>query len=152
VIGMPGDIIEIKDKVVYVNKEEFSRDYERYDVAIPSPPLAPRVIEESRLRQNSIDPISLMNWYDPYRVIDDGQNPRKIFNRDWFGPIQVPENKYFVLGDNRDVSEDSRYWGFLDRTDITGSPWLIFWSKGIEFNKLYDSPHIRWNRIFRRAR
>jgi len=50
------------------------------------------------------------------------------------------------------VSEDSRYWGFLDRSDITGTPWLIFYSKGIEYNKLFDTPHTRWDRIFRLAR
>lgn len=156
VIGMPGDIVEVRDKIVYVNGERFERGYECYDVADPPPPLSPHVVFEHRLAPNSIDWVSRNPWYDKYRVKaapgDSSFVERAIFNRDWFGPIEVPPGKYFVLGDNRDVSEDSRYWGFLDRGDITGTPWLIFYSKGIEYNKLFDTPHTRWDRVFRLAR
>lgn len=152
VIGMPGDVIELRDKIVYINGEEFTRGYECYGEAYPSPPLSPRLITERTLKPGTMDQISVSTWYEPYREPADSTSQNFRFNRDWFGPIKVPEGKYFVMGDNRDVSEDSRYWGFLNRTDITGSPWLIFWSKGIEYNKLYDTPHIRWNRIFRLAK
>jgi signal peptidase I len=156
VIGMPGDIIEVRDKIVYINGQRFERGYECYDIPIPSPPQSPMQIIEHRFAEGQDDGIITNNsWYEPYRAVADstrGIQGRKVFNRDWFGPIKVPEGKYFVMGDNRDVSEDSRYWGFLDRSDITGTPWVIFFSKGIEYNKLYDTPHTRWNRIFRLAR
>ncbi|MFO8144814.1 MAG: signal peptidase I [Candidatus Syntrophosphaera sp.] len=153
VIGMPGDTLEVRDKIVYINGERFERGYECYDIAQPPPPQSPvRVFEHRFARGQDDGIITHSNWYEPYRVQPDSANVNKVFNRDWFGPVRVPEGKYFVMGDNRDVSEDSRYWGFLDRSDVTGTPWLIFFSKGIEYNKLFDTPHIRWNRIFRLAR
>ncbi len=147
VIGVPGDTIEVRNKEVYINGELFRRGYECYGVAIPSPPASPYTVEDHFMLPSTIDYVTLSDWYKDYRIGD-----RTHYNRDWFGPIVVPEGKYFVMGDNRDVSEDSRYWGFLNRKDITGTPWLIFWSKGIEYNKLYDTPHIRWERIFRLAK
>lgn len=158
VIGMPGDTVELRDKIVYINGKRFERGYECYDVADPAPPLAPMRIYQHRYNPGDMDYVSQNPWYLPYMVqpvLPDSSGVlinRGLFNRDWFGLIQVPEGKYFVLGDNRDVSEDSRYWGFLDRSDITGTPWLIFFSKGIEYNKLFDVPHTRWNRFFKLAR
>jgi signal peptidase I len=158
VIGVPGDVVEVRDKIVYLNGERFERGYECYDVADPPPPMSPNRVFQHRLSPNDFDPVSMNRWYEPYIVAPPGTHAdslaqrKPVFNRDWFGPIKVPEGKYFVLGDNRDVSEDSRYWGFLDRGDITGTPWLIFFSKGIEYNKIGDVPHTRWDRAFRWAK
>ncbi len=69
---------------------------------------------------------------------------RIIPGRDNYGPVVVPEGKYFMLGDNRDYSLDSRYpnFGFLDRNDVTGTPLIIFWSVG--------SDGIRWERVLKK--
>jgi signal peptidase I len=87
VIGLPGDILEVRNKAVYVNGRQLDESY----------------IQHS----------------DPYRIIRP---------RDMLGPLKIPEDKYFVLGDNRDESLDSRFWGFVDRDRIKGKAWRIYWS------------------------
>ena len=67
--------------------------------------------------------------------------PRAIQPRDHFGPVTVPESTVFVMGDNRDQSYDSRFWGFVDLKDILGKAFILYWS--------WDSEEgaVRWDRI-----
>jgi signal peptidase I len=58
--------------------------------------------------------------------------PEPFRSRDNFGPVEVPPGAYFVLGDNRDLSSDSRYWGFVPRENINGRVMFLFsWSRGL---------------------
>ncbi|MCF7921015.1 MAG: signal peptidase I [Candidatus Cloacimonetes bacterium] len=139
VIGLPGDKIEVKDKHVFINDEEYKCGLEQY--------VDPGGNENRQIRWNNHGKVNDIN-YGEY----DG---KMRAYRDNFGPVTVPEGNYFVMGDNRDLSSDSRYWGFLEREAITGSPLLIFFSYGqdpIKNIRYYNQPRpkeIRWGRFFK---
>ena len=103
VIGLPNDLIEIRDKALYVNGDLLQEDY----------------------------------------VIHNDTNiiPAKFQPRDNLAPIKVPQNSLFVLGDNRDASFDSRFWGFVDLNQVKGKVTKIYWS--------WDKENfgVRWRRL-----
>jgi signal peptidase I len=72
---------------------------------------------------------------EPYKIhVDsttyssDPWTPEELKIRDNFGPVKVPSDNYFVMGDNRDNSNDSRYWGFVTWEEIIGKPLFVYWS------------------------
>jgi signal peptidase I len=67
--------------------------------------------------------------------------PGSLQPRDNFGPVTVPPEKLFVMGDNRDESADSRYWGFVDLKDVEGKAMIIYWSWDRE------ETNVRWGRL-----
>jgi signal peptidase I len=147
VIGMPGDHIRLRNKEVYVNGEPLQESYaihqqhmlDGYRDNFPN----------QRGYSREID----RHWrYELARYVSDGE-------------LVVPADEYFVLGDNRDNSLDSRYWGFVPRANIVGRPLVIYLSvKGPEPDtsngKLMHSgqtlAHLlqlaRWDRTFRLVR
>lgn len=129
IVGIPGDTLEMRSKVLYINGdpqiEPYVHHVDRY-----SEPADSRMLWQ---RDYLVDGVA-RSTYDP--------------TRDSWGPIVVPEGKYFALGDNRDNSEDSRYWGFLDSSSIRGRPMFVYYSFVRDplqpFSWLTD---VRWRRI-----
>lgn len=105
VVGTPGDVVEVREKRVYVNGEHYQLEQE--------------IHKESDLIPGAVNP------------------------RDFMAPVKVPADSYFVMGDNRDRSFDSRFWGFVPMDRIKGLAFIKYWS--------WDSERLRprWNRIGR---
>jgi signal peptidase I len=127
IVGLPGDTLAMRDKVLLINGDPQVEPYARY-IDRFTDPSDPR-----------------MYWQREHLVGDSAaQHP----SRDRWGPLVVPPGKYFALGDNRDNSEDSRYWGFLEATSIKGRPIFVYYSFARDpldpFSWLTD---IRWTRI-----
>lgn len=79
---------------------------------------------------------------EPYTIFEGTDDPFYApSNRDNFGPIVIPENHYFVMGDNRDCSLDSRFWGLLNYDLIKGKAFIIYWSWNSNIH------WVRWERF-----
>jgi signal peptidase I len=149
VIGVPGDRVRIVEQQVYINGQPLDEPYK-----VHSGP-------EDSFGANF--PLGRQH-YPPHNLRPEWAAAMGQLLRD--GQLHVPAGKYFVMGDNRDSSLDSRYWGLVDRESIMGRPLLIYWSfepappefddstaagrvKGWMYAILRLPASTRWARMFR---
>jgi signal peptidase I len=110
IVALPGEEVEVRNNQVFINGK-------------PLP-----LIEAGRGEENGVRKVI----YE--EVLPEGIKHKVQFYEDFpfskrdFGPVVVPPNHYFVMGDNRDNSEDSRYWGFVPRENIVGKAFVIYFS------------------------
>ena len=147
VIGVPGDHLRMVAKRVLINGKPLDEPYVRFLEP-------PNNLFRDNFPRTDIPAIGLEGkwWLEMRKLVEDGQ-------------LIVPEGHYFVMGDNRDDSQDSRYWGFVPRENIIGRPLVIYWSvrdwdhspsasiMGRLYHVAYAVTHIfqitRWNRTLR---
>jgi signal peptidase I len=109
VVAVQGDVVEIRNKKLFVNDELVTR---------------------------------------PYAIHTDPHIIPGVYNkRDNFGPVEVPADSLFVMGDNRDNSKDSRFWGFVELPAVKGKAFMIYWSWNKNNSKTLLN-YVRWGRIF----
>jgi signal peptidase I len=150
VIGLPGDRIRIVQRHVYVNGKLLEEPYVVHDASAWDPfgdnfPPADPYAFQGDLRPEWVETIS--------QYVQQGE-------------LVVPRDHYFVMGDNRDHSSDSRYWGFVDRDAVMGRPMVIYWSveatsddyvdrdvsgafRGIAEALMHLPTRTRWHRMLR---
>lgn len=127
VIGVPGDRIEIRNKTLFINQQKVDR-------SIVTGPIAEKVFrsfDEPKYSANSLEIFEEhLSSSSPATVNHQIMLDKTNFTIDSFGPITVPADSLFVMGDNRDFSNDSRYWGFVPFKNVKGKAmviWLSLW-------------------------
>ncbi len=135
VIGLPGDFIEMKNNNLFINEKKVSTEFlskEKYTMFDVSK------IKETLPNNNS------------YEVYEFEKSLLGLATND-FDKIQIPENKFFVLGDNRDNSQDSRFIGFIPRENLVGRAEIVFLSFDTEIGSFLKFwtwfPALRKDRI-----
>ena len=123
---LPIGAIRRGDILVFKFPEEPDRDYIKRVIGLPGETL------ELKAKKIYINGALLdepyVHFLEPPSTDTDVHEVTSLDVRERYGPVTVPPNQYFVMGDNRDNSQDSRYWGFLSRDYVKGKALVIYWS------------------------
>jgi signal peptidase I len=128
-VGLPGDTVEMRTGALWRNGDEV---------------VEPFVVRSLPMRDDASDEF---RWQRDYLTPDAGARGYNPTRNDW-GPLVVPADHYFVLGDNRDKSADSRYWGFVPDSLVRGTPMFVYYSYEPDSAKSFDwLTRVRWTRL-----
>ena len=123
---LPAGTIKRNDVIVFKYPEEPDRDFIKRVIGLPG--------EAVELREKKVyingRPLDepYVHFLQPPGSMSEFHEVTSYDVRERYGPVTVPANQYFVMGDNRDNSQDSRYWGFLPRENVKGKALVIYWS------------------------
>ncbi len=130
-VALPGDELFVSNKDLFIHHSEGDQyikdNFKGYEIVVFSGKLW------VKNPYKKVHP----GIHNDEKIINDGRYPEQLFN---FGPIKVNEDNYFMMGDNRDHSNDSRFWGAVPYDNIEGTPWFIYFS-------VDDNWEIRWDRM-----
>jgi signal peptidase I len=123
---LPIGTIKRRDVIVFKYPEEPERDFIKRVIGLPGETI------ELREKKVYVDGKALdepyIRFLQPLTQNSEFHEVTSFDVRERYGPVTVPPNHYFVMGDNRDNSQDSRYWGFLPRENVKGKALVIYWS------------------------
>ncbi len=138
-------VVPIKDPkrgdiIVFKFPKDPSKDYIKRVIAVGGDKLE---IRDKKVYVNDeVQSSDFAKFVDP-RILSGPTKFGQIdSSRDNLGPIQIPDDKLFVMGDNRDSSNDSRFWGFVDKSAVRGRAIIIYWS----WDK-HKKSKVRWSRL-----
>jgi signal peptidase I len=147
VVAVPGDRLRLINKVVYINGSPVREPYVQFITSLRN-----YYLDDFPRTESPLYGVDAKWWKEMPKLVEDHQ-------------LIVPEDHYFVMGDNRDDSQDSRFWGFVPRANIIGRPLLIYWSSNTAdlagsptvgdrlYHLAYAVTHVfqitRWERTFR---
>lgn len=130
-VALPGDELFLYNKDLFIHHKEgdewIKENFKDYELVI----FAEKVWVKNPYKKNH------PGIHNDDKIINNGQYHMQLFN---FNPIKVDEDHYFMMGDNRDHSNDSRFWGAVPYENIEGTPWFVYFS-------IDENWEIRWDRI-----
>jgi signal peptidase I len=165
---LPLRAVRRRDIVVFKYPEDPERDFIKRVIGLPGESIQVRA-KQVYINGQPLDEPYVHFEVPPVALLD--RNEVTSFDvREEYGPVTVPSGQYFVMGDNRDNSQDSRYWGFLPREYIKGKALVVYWSyeaEGADYAENQDVgqrvggifsvmthffTRTRWDRIFHQIR